>query len=104
MASSLDKWNPDKSKAPDYYETVKFVYKYIDFPIAEHEAYLILDTFIFKWNASHGKVVREEEIKDYVVNELRTHHFIFMPEEKIKAVITHILGYLHAVGQFKPAA
>lgn len=101
MASSLDKWEPDKNKAPDYYETVKYVYKYIDFHIAEHEAYLILDTFIFKWNDSLGKVVQEEELKTYVVEELRAHHFLFMPEEKIKIVISHIIGYLRAVGQYK---
>jgi hypothetical protein len=104
MASSLEKWEPNKNNAPDYYETVKYIYKYIDFHIAEHEAYLILDTFIFKWNDSLGKVVKEEDFKSYVIDELRAHHFLFMPEEKIKAVITHIIGYLRAVGQYKPVA
>ncbi|MCS6818501.1 MAG: hypothetical protein NZ522_01020 [Chitinophagales bacterium] len=103
MATSLDSWEPDKSKAPDYFETVKFVYKHLDFHIAEHEAYLILDTFIVKWNESLGKVVHEEEFKKFVVEQLKMHHFLMLPEEKIKKVIGLILNYLRAVGQYQPA-
>jgi hypothetical protein len=102
MATSLEKWEPDKRKAPDYYETVKYIYKYLDFHIAEHEAYLILDTFIFKWNDSLGKVVREEDFKNYVLEELRTHHYLFLPEEKIKTIIGHIINYLRDMGQYNP--
>ena len=100
MGSVLDKWIPPKTGKPEYYNTVKYVYKHIDFPIAEHEAYLILDTFIFKWNDSLGNLITEEDLKQYVISELRAHHFLFMPEEKIKTIITHIIGYLREVGQY----
>ncbi len=103
MPSVLDNWNPPKTGKPEYYDTVKFVYKHINFHIAEHEAYLILDTFIFKWNDCLGKLVPEEDFKQHVIDELRAHHFLFMPEEKIRTVITHIIGYLREVGQYQSA-
>jgi len=103
MASALDSWNPKKEGAPDYYETVKYVYKYLDFHIAEHEAYLILDMFIFKWNDSVGKKIFEDEFKIHVLDLLREHHYIFMPEKNIGRIIELIIGYLREVGQFQNA-
>ena len=46
MNSALDNWNPPKTDKPEYFDTVKFIYKYIEFHISEDEAYTILNAFI----------------------------------------------------------
>ena len=59
MATTLDNWNPPRLEKPDYYDTVKFVYKHLEFHISEDEAYTILNAFIGKWDESAGQVIHE---------------------------------------------
>ncbi len=100
MASVLDKWEPPVLDKPDYYHTVKFVYKHIEFHISEDEAYAILNAFIEKWDESAGQMIDEKVLTGHVVEQLRNNFDVVMSREKIHRVVQLILGYLHATGHF----
>src|SRR5688572_14220945 len=100
MATTLDNWNPPRLEKPDYYDTVKFVYKYIEFHISEDEAYTILNAFIGKWDESAGQVIHEEELTKHVVEELRNNFDVVLPKDQITRVVQLILGYLCETGHF----
>jgi hypothetical protein len=100
MASVLDKWSPPRLDKPDYYDTVKFVYKHIEFHISEDEAYAILNAFISKWDASAGSLIHEEELVEHVVEQLRDNFDVVLPKNKMVRVVQLILGYLHETGHF----
>ena len=75
---------------PDYFDTVKYVYKHIPFHISEDEAYTILNAFIDKWDNNAGQLIKEEELVAHVVAKLRNNF----------AVVHLILGYLQVTGHF----
>lgn len=100
MATALDNWNPRVLDKPDYYDTVKFVYKYIEFHISEDEAYAILNAFIGKWDESAGELIDEGTLTQHVVAELRNNFDVVLPKDKITRVVQLILGYLHQTGHF----
>jgi hypothetical protein len=100
MASVLDNWNPPKTEKPEYYDTVKYVYKHIEFHISEDEAYTILNAFIEKWDSSAGQTIHEEELVKHVVNTLRDNYEVLLPKKQIKRVVELILGYLYETGHF----
>lgn len=102
MATVLDKWNPPHLDKPHYYDTVKFVYKYIEFHISEDEAYTILNAFIGKWDESAGQMIHENELTEHVVEELRNNFDVVLSKPKIRRVVQLILGYLHETGHFNP--
>jgi hypothetical protein len=100
MASVLDNWNPPKLEKPDYYDTVKYVYKHIEFHISEDEAYAVLNAFIEKWDASAGSFIQEEELVEHVVEKLRDNFDVLLPKNKLARVVQLILGYLQTTGHF----
>ena len=100
MASALDNWSPPALDKPHYYDTVKFVYKYIEFHISEDEAYSILNTFIEKWDASAGQLIHDEEITRYVTDTLKENFQVLLPTPKIRRVSELILGYLRETGHY----
>lgn len=100
MSSALDNWNPPKNDKPDYYDTVKFIYKYIEFHISEDEAYCILNAFIDKWDNSAGQMIHEEELVKHVTEQLRDDMTVLLPKAKIKRVVELILAYLRETGHF----
>lgn len=100
MASALDNWQPATTDRPDYFDTVKWVYKHIEFHISEDEAYTILNAFIDKWDSSAGQLIHEEELTQHVVSRLSNNFDVMLPSSKIKRVVELILGYLHATGHF----
>jgi hypothetical protein len=100
MASVLDKWNPPRLDKPDYYDTVKFVYKHIEFHISEDEAYAVLNAFIDKWDASAGSLIHEDQLVEHVVEQLRENFDVLLPKNKMRRVVQLILGYLHETGHF----
>ena len=100
MASVLDNWNPPHLDKPDYYHTVKYVYKHIEFHISEDEAYTILNAFIEKWDASAGSLIHEEELTAHVVQQLRHNFDVVLPKNKITRIVQLILGYLQETGHF----
>ena len=100
MSSPLDNWNPPTLAQPDYYDTVKYVYKHIEFHISEDEAYTILDAFIGKWDASAGESLRDDELKTHVVNALKENFQVLMPTPKISRVVELILSYLYETGHY----
>lgn len=100
MASVLDNWNPPKTEKPEYFDTVKFVYKYIEFHISEDEAYTILNAFIEKWDSSAGEMIKEDELVKHVVQRLSRNFDVLLPKPKIERVVNLILGYLQETGHF----
>ena len=100
MASVLDNWNPPKTEKPEYFDTVKFVYKYIEFHISEDEAYTILNAFIEKWDTSAGSVIEEKELVKHVVQKLSRNFDVLLPKPKIERVVNLILAYLQETGHF----
>lgn len=100
MASVLDNWNPPKTEKPEYFDTVKFVYKYIEFHISEDEAYTILNAFIEKWDSSAGEIIKEDELVKHVVQRLSRNFDVLLPKPKIERVVNLILGYLQETGHF----
>ncbi len=100
MSCALDNWNPPKTDKPEYFDTVKFIYKYIDFHISEDEAYTILNAFIEKWDACAGKVIKEEDLVSHVVERLRNNFEVLLPKTKTEQVVHLILAYLHETGHF----
>src|SRR5436853_221926 len=100
MASALDTWNPPVLDKPDYFDTVKFVYKHIEFHISEDEAYTILNAFIEMWDASAGQLIREEEIMNFVVNRISENFEVLLPTQKIKRIVELIIGYLLETGHY----
>ena len=100
MASVLDNWNPPVLDKPDYFHTVKFVYKYIDFHISEDEAYTILNAFIEKWDTSAGQLIHDEELVNYVLNKTQENFLVLLPGAKIKRVTELILNYLRQTGHY----
>ncbi|MES2620730.1 MAG: hypothetical protein V4615_07755 [Bacteroidota bacterium] len=100
MATTLDNWNPPVLDKPDYYDTVKFVYKHIEFHISEDEAYSILNAFIGKWDESAGEMIHEGDLTRHIVEELRNNFDVVLPKDKITRVVQLILGYLHETGHF----
>jgi hypothetical protein len=100
MASALDSWNPRKLDKPDYYDTVKFVYKYLEFHISEDEAYNILNAFIEKWDSSAGELIYEEVLIDHVVNKLKENFIVLLPAKRIKRVTELIILYLRETGHY----
>ena len=100
MASALDNWNPPVLDKPDYFHTVKFVYKYLDFHISEDEAYTILNVFIEKWDTSAGQLIHDEELINYVLNKTQENFLVLLPGSKIKRVTELILNYLRQTGHY----
>ena len=100
MALILDKWNPPHLDKPDYYDTVKYIYKYLTFHISEDEAYTILNAFIEKWDGRAGELIKEEELVEHVVEQLRHNFEVMLPKKKIESVVHLILGYLQVTGHF----
>ena len=100
MATLLDNWNPPRLEKPDYYDTVKYVYKYIEFHISEDEAYAILNAFIDRWDESAGQLIDENQLTKHVVDQLRNNFDVVLPVDKIQRVVQLILGYLHFTGHF----
>ncbi|MCS6935669.1 MAG: hypothetical protein NZM35_11065 [Chitinophagales bacterium] len=100
MSKALEHWNPPVTDKPDYFDTVKYIYKYIEFHISEDEAYTILNAFIEKWDASAGQLIREEELTAHVVERLQNNYEVLLPAPKIKRVVELILGYLFETGHF----
>lgn len=100
MALILEKWNPPVLPQPDYFDTVKYIYKYLTFHISEDETYAILNAFIEKWDRSEGKLINEKELTKHVVTQLQTNFDVLLPKKKIEAVVQLILGYLQATGHF----
>lgn len=100
MASALDNWNPPKLDKPDYFDTVKFIYKYIEFHISEDEAYTILNAFIEKWDASAGQRIYDQELKEFVSEKLRNNFDVLLPANKVKRVVELIIGYLVETGHY----
>lgn len=100
MASVLDSWNPPVLEKPDYFHTVKFVYKYIEFHISEDEAYTILNAFIEKWDASAGQMIHDEELVEYVVEKMQHNFMVLLSEKKIRRITELILGYLRETGHY----
>lgn len=100
MATVLDNWNPPRLDKPNYFHTVKYVYKHIEFHISEDEAYTVLNAFIDKWDASAGSLIHEEQLTDHVVEQLRDNFDVLLPKKKITRIVQLILGYLHETGHF----
>jgi hypothetical protein len=100
MSSALDDWNPPKNDKPDYYDTVKFIYKYIEFHISEDEAYSILNAFIDKWDNSAGQLIYEEELVQHVTEHLRDTFTVLLPPKQIKRVVELIILYLRETGHY----
>ncbi len=100
MASALDNWVPPKRDNPDYFDTVKYVYKYIEFHISEDQAYTILNAFIEKWDASAGQRIFDEELKEYVVEKLRDNFDVLLPSSQLKRVVELIIAYLCETGHY----
>ena len=100
MASVLDTWNPPVLDKPDYFHTVKFVYKYLDFHISEDEAYTILNVFIEKWDTSAGHLIHDEELVNYVLDKTQENFLVLLPGSKIKRVTELILNYLRQTGHY----
>ncbi len=100
MKTVLDNWTPPATGKPEYYDTVKYVYKHVEFHISEDEAYTILNAFIEKWDGSAGSTIREEELVTHVVERLRNNYEVLLPKTKIKRIVELILGYLYETGHF----
>lgn len=100
MSKALENWNPPVLSQPDYYDTVRYIYKHIEFHISEDEAYTILNAFIEKWDASAGQSIKEEELTQFVVDRLQNNFEVLLPSKKIKRVVELILGYLFETGHF----
>ena len=100
MNSALDNWNPPKTDKPEYFDTVKFIYKYIEFHISEDEAYTILNAFIDKWDNSAGELIRGEQLVQHVVSNLRNNFDVLLPKPKVERVVHLILSYLQETGHF----
>lgn len=100
MASVLDKWSPPKLDKPDYYDTVKYVYKHLEFHISEDEAYAVLNAFIDRWDNSAGSLIHEEELVAHVVEQLQDNFDVILPKNKITRIVHLILGYLQETGHF----
>lgn len=100
MSSPLDKWNPPVLDKPDYFDTVKYVYKHIEFHISEEQAYTILNAFIEKWDECAGQEIFDEELKGFVIEKLEDNFEVMLPTPKIKRVVELILGYLYETGHY----
>lgn len=100
MKSPLDNWNPPLLDKPDYFDTVKYVYKHIEFHISEDQAYTILNAFIEKWDECAGKSVFDDDLKIFVTEKLRDNYEVMLPASKINRVVELILGYLYETGHY----
>ncbi len=100
MSSALDNWNPPRNDKPDYYDTVKFIYKYIEFHISEDEAYSILNAFIEKWDNAAGQLIYEEELVKHVTEHLRNSFTVMLKPEQIRRVVELIIAYLRETGHY----
>ena len=100
MPLILENWNPPILPKPDYFDTVKYIYKYISFHISEDEAYAILNAFIEKWDASAGQLIKEDELTNHVIRHLQHSFAVMLPQKKTEEVIRLILGYLQYTGHF----
>jgi len=100
MATVLDNSNPPRLEKPDYYHTVKFVYKHLEFHISEDEAYTVLNAFIEKWDNSAGQLIHDEEIITHVVDRLRDNFLVLLPKQKISRIAELILAYLRETGHY----
>ncbi len=95
-------YDPAKETAgkPDYFQTIRYIFQYIDFAISEDEAYVITNLFIEQWDSLNGVSIKPEEMKERVYESCRSHFMVFLSREKIDRVVDLILSYLHAIGQF----
>ncbi len=100
MKSALDNWNPRMLDKPDYYDTVKYVYKHIEFHISEDEAYAILNAFIGMWDKSLGEILHERQLTGHVVQELHKSSDEVLPKAKVRRIVELILCYLRETGHF----
>lgn len=95
-------YDPEKNidGKPDYWQTVRYIFQHIDFPISEDEAYVITNLFIEKWDESQGQVIYEEELRQYVVTNCRSRVMLFLSEEKICKTVDLIISYLKSIKQY----
>lgn len=100
MSKALENWSPRILDKPDYFDTVKYVYKHIEFHISEDEAYTILNAFIEKWDENAGQEIDENQLTDHVVARLQNNFDVLLPKPRIKRVVSLILGYLFETGHF----
>ncbi len=100
MATVLDNWNPPVLEKPDYFHTVKYVYKHIEFHISEVEAYAILNIFIEKWDSMAGQLIQDEEIISFVVERIRENFVVLLPTARIRRIVELFLGYLRETGHY----
>jgi hypothetical protein len=100
MCSALDNWNPPRNDKPDYYDTVKFVYKYIEFHISEDEAYSILNAFIEKWDTAAGQMIYEEDLINHVTEKLQNSFSVMLKPAQIRRVVELIIAYLRETGHY----
>ena len=100
MAIVIDKWNPPVLDKPDYYDTIRYVYKHIEFHISEDEAYTVLNAFIEKWDAAAGQEIQEKELAKHVVAQLQNNFEVLLPKKKIERIVALILAYLFETGHF----
>lgn len=100
MAIVIDKWNPPVLDKPDYYDTVRYIYKYIEFHISEDEAYTVLNAFIERWDAAAGTAIKEEELTKHVIEQLQQNFEVLLPRKKIERIVELILRYLFETGHF----
>jgi hypothetical protein len=98
--SALDNWNPEKRDKPDYYDTVKYVYKHIEFHISEDEAYSILNAFIDLWDNNEGKLLYDEQLVAHVTEKLQDDFTVVLPGKKIRRVVELIIEYLKETGHY----
>lgn len=85
---------------PDYWQTIRYIYQHIDFPISEDEAYVITNLFIEKWDDSQGLLVYEDDLRQYVMENCRSRVMLFLSQEKIYKTVDLIIAYLKSIKQF----
>ena len=95
-------YNPENNIAgkPDYWQTIRYVFQHINFPISEDEAYVITNLFIEKWDTAQGQLIYENDLKKYVLENCRSRVMLMLSEEKIFTTVDLIISYLKSINQF----
>ncbi len=94
-------YNPEKETGtPDFNQTIRFVFQYIDFAISEDEARVITSLFVEKWDSLQGQFIKEEDLRNLVFDSCRSEFMVFLSKEKVHAVVDLIIRYLRSIGQF----
>jgi hypothetical protein len=89
---------------PGYYDTVRYIYRHIEFHISEDEAYEVLDAFIAFWNSKNGQLVYEDEFKSRVLETLKWSLCGKLGNQKILRIVELIIAYLRENGFYQAAA